>query len=214
MNTTTIEQTERTFDSLDQITPEDVAWLLHGTKHNGHSYTNQRLITYTTARGITKSVRGFRFESGQTEGRAFTLRNTYQTLTLDEQRIFDPAAYEHHMQARKRLDDENRNGEPLKAGDILADYYGYDATIWAFYQVTRVSPSGKTVWVRELQQETRPMEGVPCGWHCRPKPGVFASGESSHRVQYRNGKPYIHVGYSTFPSPCDPNKWYDADDYH
>lgn len=45
---------------------------------------------------------------------------------------------------------------PVYVGDIFHGSFGYDMTINCFWEVTRVSPSGKTIWVRELKSE--------CSW--------------------------------------------------
>ena len=42
----------------------------------------------------------------------------------------------------------------IKAGDILNSSWGYDQTNVDFYQVTRVTPSGKTVYVQKVGTRT------------------------------------------------------------
>lgn len=41
---------------------------------------------------------------------------------------------------------------PIKVGAIFYESWGYDQTNIDFFQVVRVSPSGKTVWIKPIQQ--------------------------------------------------------------
>jgi hypothetical protein len=48
-----------------------------------------------------------------------------------------------------------------KVGDVYATSWGYDQTNVEFYQITKVSPSGKTVSAQEIGQEIRGTDGEP-----------------------------------------------------
>ncbi len=219
MATATIEPEYKKFSTIDEVTPADVEWLLAGTYRLGsRAYHNSRGIYYTSKRGKSKLVRGYRFDNGNVEWESGTLRNWSNGLTLEEMRVFAPSEYEKRVERKaeaKRKQDESEKTY-FKVGDVLESSFGYDATLYDFYQVVRVSASRKTVWLRELRQETKPMNGCPCGWYCRPVVGSFRSdaAEERHTVQWWDGEPYVKVGYGTVASPCDPNKWFEADDYH
>lgn len=219
MSTATCDPDFKTFETIDQISPADVEWLLAGTYRTPKGYySNRRSIAYTSKRGKAKMVRGYRFDSGRIRWESGTL-NTWGThLTYEEMRVFDPPAYEEHMKrkAERKAEQDAADKTYLKVGDVLSAMYGYDATLYEFYQVVRVSDSRKTVWVRELQHETKDMDGCPLGWYCRPAVGCFRadSEPTRHTVSWWDGVPHIKVGYGMLASPCDPTQWHSADNYH
>jgi hypothetical protein len=58
-----------------------------------------------------------------------------------------------------------------KVGDILYSSWGYNMTIVDFYKVIKVSPSGKSITLQELESET---VGGATGWsgHVMPSRSV------------------------------------------
>ncbi len=70
--------------------------------------------------------------------------------------------------------------KPPKVGDIFATSWGYDQTNVEFYEIVKVSKTGKSVTAHEIEQEIRTPEGevvgLEYGTHrgrVYPIPGAF-----------------------------------------
>lgn len=208
-----------TADALDDITPEVVQWLKDGCTRRGCYLHNERAICYRTARGIAKDMTCYVYPDGSVKWRSFTARgNTHDGLTTEEARVFSPDLYARRM-SRKESDKaaakSAMQGFNVKPGDIFGGSYGYDATLWNFYEVVAVSKTGKTVTVRELAHETAAGYGFN-DWKCRPIPGKYIGACERHTVKcYRGGAPYFSVAsYESAYLLADPTAWHDADNYH
>ena len=220
-----MSNTMRNFDRLDQITPADVQWLKGGSERRGGYIYNGRSISYITKRGTAKSMTCYVHSNGAVKWRSWTLRgNVSEGLTTEESRVFAPeiAARRDEQTAKRRGEKmaAQKAGRAVKVGDIFGDCYGYDATLWEFYEVVRVSESGKTIWTRELAHETKPGYGYN-DWKCRPVPGCFAKNSKveKHLVQYTTWdsepRPFFKQDYCVRPELLDnPEEWHDADNYH
>ncbi len=209
----------REFEGLGLITPEDVQWLIAGSEAKGYRVSNARSIYYTTKRGISKGVTCFVMGDGSKSWRTWSARNTYDHLSDEEAAIFDHAIYEKRA-ARKAERKAARKSIscPVHVGDIFAGSYGYDATLWEFYEVTKVSASGKTVWVRELAHETTSGYGYN-DWKCRPIPGEYVGKEERHTLQFDQYGSEITANFKVYSFmwawlETNPTKWHDADNYH
>lgn len=90
----------------------------------------------------------------------------------------------------------------IKVGDIFYNSWGWEQTNINFYQVVRVTRSGKTVYVREVQGITTP-NGPMTGTKV-PNPGVFRNDAViSKRVDTdHNGNPTIKFKYG-YGAPYD-----------
>lgn len=212
----------RTFDTLDQITPDDVAWLKSGSHVKGRYVENPFAIFYTTKRGVSKGIRCHIMHDGSIKWRTWTHRNASDGLTTEESRIFDPETYNKRMERKASRDiakaQARHNCNPLKVGDIFSGSYGYDATLWQFYEVVKVSKSGQTVTVRELAHETDSGYGY-CDWKCRPIKGRYCGGEERHKVQVttwgKEPEPYIKIESFLYAYlDNNPTEWKHADNYH
>lgn len=215
-------ETMRQFDTIDQIKPRDVDWLKAGSTIIGRYVNNKRTILYATKRGITKGITCYICSDGTTKWRTWTSRNTSDGLTTEEARIFDPETYQRRMQRKTSRDFAKAQAKnacaPVKVGDIFSGSYGYDATLWKYYEVVSVSKSGKTVNVRELAHETAEGYGQ-LDWKCRPKKGCYRGDTERHKVQvstYGNEPvPYIKIeSFLWAYLDKNPTEWDSADNYH
>lgn len=218
-----------TCESLSDVTPDMVNWLKAGSERKGAYITNNRVIIYRTKRGVCKSITCYVMSDGSCKWRSFTGRgNSHDGLTNEEAQYFAPDVYARRMERSAKYADDaaNRlaNAEriPVKVGDVFAGCYGYDATLWEFYEVISVSSTGKTVTVRELAHETESGYGYN-DWRCRPAVGCYARGSKPEKhvikwsVDSRNNtaEPYFTV--TSFMSATrlhDVTAWHDADNYH
>lgn len=210
------------FDSLHDVTSEAVEWLKCGSEHRGGYVTNPRSIIYKTSRGVSKSMSCYIMRDGSVKWRAFTARgNQSEGLTDEEARYFAPEVYARRIERkneRKSARKQAEQGAPVKVGDIFAGSFGYDATLWEFFEVVKVSKSGKTVTVRELGHETAAGYGFN-SWKCRPVRGAYRGDEQRHAVQWSTfggeATPYIKIAsYEWAYLETNPDRWYDADNYH
>lgn len=218
----TTNENIREFESLSAVTPDDVAWLLAGSVSNGWRVRNERSIYYTTSRGIAKAVTCFVLSDGTKQWSAWSMRNSYDHLSDEEAKVFDPECYQRRMERKNKRKAEqasrNASAAPVHVGDIFAGSYGYDATLWEFYEVTKVSASGKTVWVRELAHETTSGYGYN-DWKCRPIPGNYVGKEERHTLQFDQYGNEVKANFKVTSYMWawlenDPAKWHNADNYH
>lgn len=77
----------------------------------------------------------------------------------------------------------------LKVGDILTSSWGYEQTNVDFYQVVEVSPTEKTVKIREINKESKG-NGLFMQGTCVPVPNAFISAPMLKKVQPDN---YINL---------------------
>ncbi len=86
---------------------------------------------------------------------------------------------------------------PYKVGDLFRRSWGYDQTNIDWYEVVKVS--GKTVWVREIEQ-ARVATGDMTG-KTTPQPGKFRAGEAK-RCLAQDGRIKInHYAHAYFVKP-------------
>lgn len=95
----------------------------------------------------------------------------------------------------------------LKIGDVLHSVYGYDMILNSYYEVVKVSPSGKTVQIRPLRKNYDGSPNDIAG--CTVYPDVtsenrFAGKPDSHRVLVDNdGEPYVKISTYEYAHPMD-----------
>jgi hypothetical protein len=92
----------------------------------------------------------------------------------------------------------------IKAGDFLYEMYGYDATLYNFYQVTRIV-SAKTIEVRTITSKCVDIEGNDNRNYVYvvPEPDTF----DSEPVRKRLNK-YGHWGYTKWDgTPKSESAW-------
>lgn len=70
---------------------------------------------------------------------------------------------------------------PLKVGDVLYSSWGYDQTNIDFYQVERLSPSGKSAYIVRIGAKT--VEGDGWAGHVEPLPGVRLCSRCNGRLE-------------------------------
>lgn len=62
-----------------------------------------------------------------------------------------------------RITQEEHKNESVKIGDLFYTHWGYDQTNTEMYKITKISPSGKTVMVRQIGFDTKKdSEGYMC----------------------------------------------------
>ncbi len=62
-----------------------------------------------------------------------------------------------------RITQEEHKNESVKIGDLFYTHWGYDQTNTEMYKITKISPSGKTVMVRQIGFTTKEgSEGFMC----------------------------------------------------
>ena len=211
------------FDRLEDIGPDAVEWLKAGSEQRGRYIHNDRAIFYSTKNGTRKGI--VYHKGARHPWRTWTARGTRDRLTNEEARIFAPeiawAREELKRDHAARIADkrERLGTVPVKVGDVFGGSYGYDATIWHFYEVVKVSESGKTIWTREVAQEGE-YDG-PCSWLCRPVPGRYMKEAEKHAVKWetwRNdgpARPYFKANEVMNAYLLDDvEKWRHGDNYH
>lgn len=213
-----MNENTKAFPSLSDVPREAVDWLMAGSERKGSYVFNPRMIIYRTKRGVSKSISCYVNEDGSVKWRSMTSRgNVSDGLTTEEAAIFSPDLYKRRME-RKRAAKAPITGDHVRVGDIFAGSYGYDATLWCFYEVVAVSKSGKSVTVRELSHQTANGYGFN-DWRCRPIPGSYCGDPERHTVLYTkrgdDAEAYIKINsYMWAHIERDPTKWHDADNYY
>lgn len=103
--------------------------------------------------------------------------------------------------------DTMTNRETLTAGDILHCGWGSDMSINDYYEVTRVTPSGKTAYIRPLRKTYAGNPNDMGG--CRAYPmvageGRFSGEAEAHRVHhFDDGRAYFRLSSFEFAFPMD-----------
>lgn len=219
---TMLNDTTLKVDRLDEITPDDVAWLKSGSHIKGRYIENPNSVIYTTSRGVSKQAKCFVCSNGNVKWHTFSNRQRYDSLSDEEAKWLDPDTYARRMGRKEKWRDEREKAKqeipPVKVGDIFAGSFGYDATLWDFFEVVDVSSTGKTVTVRELKHETQSGYGYN-DWKCRPVPSSYVGKPIKKKVQVTmyGGEtvPYLKISSYEYAYLCaDPTEWHDADNYH
>ena len=97
--------------------------------------------------------------------------------------------------------------ETLTAGDILHCGWGSDMSINDYYEVTRVTPSGKTAYIRPLRKTYAGSPNDMGG--CRAYPmvageGRFSGEAEAHRVHhFDDGRVYFRLSSFEFAFHMD-----------
>lgn len=96
--------------------------------------------------------------------------------------------------------------ETLTAGDILHCGWGSDMSINDYYEVTRVTPSGKTAYIRPLRKTYAGSPNDMGG--CRAYPmvageGRFSGDEEAHRVHHFDDE-RVYLRLSSFEFAAFP----------
>lgn len=204
---------------VSEVTSKMVDELVDGSYVKGHKTYNKHYLDVVTSRGKNLSVTVFVTNDGDRRWYVYNPRSGSWSsdMTKELMRVFQP-------ERAKRMDECKRNvvrisntpDGTVKVGSIFAGCYGYDATLWNFYQVTSMTPSGLTCTVQELHQETKDDYG-PCNWLCRPIKDSFAGKPEKHRISY-GGTPSIKITsfeHATLLTDSDVrDKWFNADNYH
>ena len=99
----------------------------------------------------TKNSQGERTYQG-------TYRRTWKTMRGLEnfrQKVMDYNGYtleDFKIKGEESRKDNTKAVGTLKVGDVLHSVYGYDMILNSYYEVVKVSPSGKTVQIRPLRK--------------------------------------------------------------
>lgn len=101
------------------------------------------------------------------------------------------------------METENR----IVEGDVLASQWGYGMTIVCFYEVLKVSASGKTVTVRELRKRLGPEDpktGDERAWPVTDGEDRFRNPDMlKRRVKCYGGEPFIAINDYEHAYPMD-----------
>lgn len=215
---TMLNDTTLKVDRLDEITPDDLAWLRSGCYSNGYICHNHNSIVYTTSRGVSKAARCFVSSDGTTIWRAMSGRTAYDHLSDEECKFLDPNAYAERKarkDKRKAKRDEALAGAAgkVKVGDLFVGSFGYEANIHRFFVVTKVTP--KTVTVCELAEER--IDNGWCEWKSCPILDKPVGKTETHklRVSY-DGTPYVAINtyMNAYHTPDYDGHWFSNYNYH
>lgn len=172
-------------DTLDEITPEDVAWLKSGSHISGRYIENKHSILYTTSRGVSKQVKCYVDSGGNVKWHTFSNRQRYDRLSDEEAKWLDPETYakrKGRKDERKKRNDDALKGADVSVGDMFVGSYGYEANIHRFFEVMKVTP--KTVTLCELAEERS--DNGWCEWKSRPIRGQYVGKPESHKLHVSN----------------------------
>lgn len=154
----------------------------------------------------TKNSQGERTYQG-------TYRRTWKTMRGLEnfrQKVMDYNGYtleDFKIKGEESRKDNTKAVGTLKVGDVLHSVYGYDMILNSYYEVVKVSPSGKTVQIRPLRKNYDGSPNDIAG--CTVYPDVtsenrFAGKPDSHRVLVDNdGEPYVKISTYEYAHPMD-----------
>lgn len=95
---------------------------------------------------------------------------TYPWLTRENFRI-------NGTEEERRKSQTSTTDMEVHVGDVFVSVWGYSMTLVDFYQVTKVSKTGKSVNVRKLAYKV--VDGATCspaGWACGSRQGLFRGG--------------------------------------
>ena len=201
----------REFDKLEDVTPDDVEWLKKGAVQRGEYIVNEHHIRYTTKRGIRKSMTYF---GGRRPWRSVSSSGTvYDHLSTEEARVFDPEVAVKRDSRKGKKEAKPENAIAVKVGDVFCGCFGYEACLYDFHEVVKVSASGKTCWTRRLKEERRSTSYDE--WKCRPRLHEYEGEEERHTIQYSGVEPYIRLtSYMTANIMEDVSEWYSGYNYH
>lgn len=205
-------------DRLEEITPEDVAWLKSGSYVRGSYVRNDHGILYTTSRGVQKEAKCFVRSDGTPIWRTVSARQTYDRLSDEEAKWLDPETYakrKGRKDKRKAKRDEALAGAAgkVKVGDLFVGSFGYEANIHRFFVVTKVTT--KTVTVCELAEGR--IDNGWCEWKSRPILDKPVGKTETHklRVSY-DGTPYVAINtyMNAYHTPDYDGHWFSNYNYH
>lgn len=182
---TMLNDTTLKVDRLDEITPDDVAWLKSGSYVRGSYVRNDHGILYTTSRGVQKEAKCFVRSDGTPIWRTVSARQTYDRLSDEEAKWLDPETYakrKGRKDERKKRNDDALKGADVNVGDMFVGSYGYEANIHRFFEVVKVTP--KTVTLCELAEERGDYSW--CEWKSRPIRGQYVGKPESHKLHVGN----------------------------
>jgi hypothetical protein len=74
--------------------------------------------------------------------------------------------------------------KPVEVGDFFEESWGYDQTNIDFYEVVRISASGKTVWLRHVASKI--VESNQYSDKVAPVPGSFTGEEFKRTLKLSN----------------------------
>lgn len=154
----------------------------------------------------TKNSQGERTYQG-------TYRRTWKTMRGLEnfrQKVMDYNGYtleDFKIKGEESRKDNTKAVGTLKVGDVLHSVYGYDMILNSYYEVVKVSPSGKTVQIRPLRKNYDGSPNDIAGCTVYPdltSPTRFAGKATSHRVlANRGGEAYVKISTYEYARPMD-----------
>lgn len=154
----------------------------------------------------TKDSQGVRTYQG-------TYRRTWKTMRGLEnfrQKVMDYNGYtleDFKIKGKEQRKDNTKAAGTLKVGTVLHSTYGYDMILNGYYEVVKVSPSGKTVQIRPLRKLYAGSPNNIGG--CTVYPDVtgenrFEGKPASHRVlSTKDGEPYVKISTYEYARPMD-----------
>lgn len=173
-----------------------------------------------TKRGKSKVLDGRLSSDNKVVWRCYDWERGYIPLTNELAKLFDPEAYARH-EARKQADKKVADAAAkaavkkglVKIGSIFCMSYGYDATLYEFFEVVSITASGKSCYVRRLKEESGRSTG-PCSWMTRPLPGQYMGEQERHLINWSFGSPSIRIDNYYDAYLLDKVEWIECDDYH
>ena len=108
---------------------------------------------------------------------------------------------------QKTMPEEKANKFGVKVGDLFVDCFGYDATIYNFYQVTAIK-GNVTIEVREVG-DNRKTTGF-CSWDSKPIRNKFIGDPMIKRTKTMGNEVYA----GDLWRKGDWDRWYQNDNYH
>lgn len=211
----------REFESLDDITPDVVDWLLDGTESYPGGYRTTRYACYKTRRGVRKRACALVDPgTGRASWSSTNGRGGWKRLTAEERRVFDAAGAASadekkaaYRRARAEREAANRAAhDPVRVGDVFEGSYGYEACISEFYEVVAIEQSGRIANIRQIASR-RDSSGHD-EWRAQAVPGAFVGKVERHVVRWDDGEPSMRVNGFLSISRIDPERWFSNCNYH
>lgn len=211
----------RFFESITEITPEDVKWLKSGCYRKGYYIYNDHNLYYKTKRGVTKTITCFVHDNGNVKWRGYSLKgNPTDKLTNEEMAVFEPEKYAKRVAAKveRKAAEKAKAAKaaaecPVKVGDIFVGSFGYEACIYDYFEVVAVSKTGKSVTVRKLAEERNGTSW--CEWESRAIPGRYVGEPMRKNLNLTGRTPYFKVSSYEWAYRTDnPEEWNHGYNYH
>ena len=164
-----------------------------------------------TASGWTVEFAGFKKQSIRDKG--------WSHLTVELLKVFEPDKYTRRQERngkdaearQERMRKARESGNLPKPGDVYCSSWGYDATFYDFFEVTRATE--KSVWARSIAKRHVEDTGL-LSWRVQPCPGEYTGDEKRHALKFYGDVPYFSGTHGYSAHKCDPTKLYDEDNYH